>query len=178
MRKALLSCAAVSLLLPTSAWAEGGCPEKITADLVTALGEAAGALDDGQTVYQPAGLTMLGASVSYVVAMRQPGKDPIEELDYRLGKSMRKYSERYPLDLRKAFDQAYSGSKCGGDKVTSCSIAFQSNAAAGRLAGVQLGEGSFEVPAGASGAAIPLVKEDFASDDQGPMFLVCLYDTD
>jgi hypothetical protein len=178
MRKFALTCAILAAAVPAAAWADNGCPDKVTPDLITGFGDPVGWLQDGQTVHQPTGVTILGAPVSYVVVTREAGKDTIEEIDYRFGGVTRKYTERYPLDLRKAFDGAYAGARCAGDKVTSCAVAFQAtSSSSGRLAGVELGEGPADVPASAHGPAIAQVKADYASDDQGPVFLACLYDT-
>jgi hypothetical protein len=176
MRRYLLSLAALPLLLPATVWAADDCPNKATPEVLAGLGEPAGTLDASQTVYRPSGLTMLGLPVSYVVVSKVSGKDDVEEIDYRFDGVMRKYSERYPKAVLQAFDKAYSGASCSSGRVTSCSIAFDNKSPGpGQLSGVAIGEGSVSAPDKAEGEALAAVKADFASDDAGPVFLVCLY---
>lgn len=177
MRDFLLPIAALAATVPGAAWADDGCPQKAGPDLITALGAPAATLTATQAIYQPAGATMLGLPVSYVVVTKGSG-GAIEEIDYRFDGIMRKYSERVPQNVLRAFDKTYADAGCASGRVSSCSIAFQSNSPkAGDLAAAEITDPAIDVPAKAEGTALTLVKADYAREDQGPVFLVCLYDT-
>lgn len=175
MRDLLLSAAALAALAPTAAWADDACPATVTPEIVTALGEATGTIPGGQSIYQPASATMLGMPVSYVVVSKGPG-DAVQEIDYRFAGVTRKYGDRFPQPVLQAFDKAYSGATCSSGRVTSCGIGFDSKAA-GALSAAAINEAYIDLPAKAEGAALTMVKADFASQSHGPVFLVCQYNT-
>jgi hypothetical protein len=87
---------------------------------------------------------------------------------------MRKYGQRFPVNVLQAFDKTYSGASCASGKVTSCGTAFDGKAT-GDLAAAQINEAYVDVPAKAQGAGVAMVKADFSSQTQGPVFLVCQY---
>lgn len=179
MRSLLLSLTALAVAAPGAAWAADGCPDKITPAVVTALGDPAATLPGGQAIYQPAGATVLGMPVGYVVVTKASGKDVIEEIDYRFSGVMRKFTEHYPKPVLEAFDKTYSGASCASGRSTACAVAFQTDGKAstvGRLSAVEVGDPGLDVPANAQAAILSTVKADYASSDSGPVFLVCLYD--
>jgi hypothetical protein len=152
------------------------CPQKADAALATALGDPVGWLGAGQTVHAPAGLTMLGQPVAYVIAVRS-GADagaPLTELDYRLQGLNRPYGNRYTVDLRKGFDQGFKGSNCGGGNNTSCVVDYKASAD-GDLSGAELSEGNISMPKEAHGDGLGPVKADYNLDGSDPVFLVCHY---
>jgi len=174
MRDFLLPLAAVALVTPGAALADDSCPKSITPDLMTAMGEPGATLKGGQTIYQPASATMLGMPVSYVVVMKGPG-DVVEEIDYRFAGVMRKYSQHYPDNVLQAFDKAYSAD-CAGGKVSSCGVGFDAkNEKVGDLAAAQVSEAEIDLPSKIEGPALTMVKADYASQTQGPVFLTCQY---
>ena len=176
MRDFLLPVAAVALLMPGVALADDSCPKSLTPDVMTALGEPAATLKGGQVIYQPASATMLGMPVSYVVVTKGSG-DVVEEIDYRFAGVMRKYGQRYPDAVLQAFDKAFSAD-CANGKVTSCGVGFTAkDGKAGDLVAAQVTEAEIDLPAKVEGAALTQVKADYASQTQGPVFLVCLYNT-
>jgi hypothetical protein len=172
MRNLLLSVAALAAMTPNAAWADGGCPPKATPELLTALGEPAATIPGGQTIYQPSGVAMLGMPVSYVVVTKGSG-DAVQEVDYRFAGVTRKYGDRFPQPVLQAFDKSYS-TTCGAGKVTSCAAGFDAKAA-GDLAAAEINEAYIDLPAKPQGGALAMVKADFASQNQGPVFLVCQY---
>lgn len=176
MRNFLIASAALTALVSTSALAdEGACPQKVTPEVLAALGEPAGWLAAGKTVHTPAGLTIIGVPVAYVIASRAGGADdgPVIELDYRLQGASRPYGQRYPAELRKAFDKGYTGSDCG-TKNSSCSINFKGGSA-GSLSDAELSEGDLDIPKDAHGDALALLKADLNLDSADPVFLDCVY---
>jgi hypothetical protein len=176
MRYAIARLSAALVLLPSAAWAEG-CPFDIDATLTATLGEPAATLGAGNTVHTPAGLTMLDLPVSYVIAHRTGEGGAIAELHYRLQGAVRPFGERYPLELRRAFDTAAPGSECGGTKTVSCAVAMRTKGDAGHLSGMELGPGDPALPSDKSAPAYALLEADYSLADGDPVFLVCLYDT-
>lgn len=176
MRNLLIVTAAFAALAPAAAAAEDiACPTKITPELVTALGEPVAWLGTGQTVHAPAGLTMIGRPVNYAIAFHAgDGTGPISELDYRLQGVNRPYGDRYPVDLRKAFDNGFKGSSCGSAQNTSCVVDYKANAD-GDLSGAELSEGNISMPKEAHGDGLAPVKADYNLDGSDPVFLVCHY---
>ena len=168
----LLPLAAMAVTLPAAAQADDGCPSKATPELLTALGEPAVTLSGGQVIYQPANATILGKPVSYVVVTKGSGGG-VDEIDYRVAGLTRKYGQRFPVDVLQAFDKTYNGT-CATTKVTACGAAFDSKAA-GDLSAAQVNEAYIDLPSKGQGAALSMVKADFASPSQGPVFLVCQY---
>ena len=178
MRKLPIVIAALAAaMIPAPALADAiACPEKITPELTAALGEPVGWLASGQTVHAPAGLTMLGQPVAYVIAAHASADAaaPITELDYRLQGLTRPYGDRYAVDLRKGFDKGFSGSSCGSASNTSCVVDYKASAA-GDLSGAELSEGNITMPKEARGDGLGPVKADYDLDGADPIFLVCHY---
>jgi len=176
MRTLLIASAALAAIASSPASADDiPCPTKITPELVTALGEPVGWLGAGQTVHAPAGLTMIGQPVSYVLAVHA-GSDaaaPITQLDYRLQGLNRPYGQRYAVDLRKAFDKGFTGSSCASGNA-SCLVDYKTNAA-GDFSGAELSEGDITIPKEAHGDGLAPVKADYKLDGADPVFLVCHY---
>lgn len=176
MRKLLIFTAALAAIAPAAAAAADiACPTKIAPDLIAALGEPVAWLGTGQTVHSPAGLTMLGYPVAYVIAFHAgDGTGPIAELDYRLQGLTRPYGDRYGVDLRKAFDKGFDGSNCGSAQNTSCVVDYKANAD-GDLSGAELSEGNVAMPKEAHGDGLAPVKADYNLDGSDPVFLACHY---
>jgi len=177
VRNFVLVTAAVAALVSAPASAgEIACPTKVTPELVTSLGDPVAWLAAGQTVHAPAGLTMVGQPVSYVLAVHASGAAdaPITELGYRLQGVRRPYGARYPVDIRKAFDKGFEGSACGTANNTSCVVDYKANAA-GELSGAELSEGDITMPKDAHGDGLAPVKADYNLDGADPVFLVCHY---
>jgi hypothetical protein len=172
MRGLLVPFAVLAFALPGVASADGGCPAKATPDVLTAFGEPAATLKGGQVIYQPAGVTMLGMPVSYVVVTKGAG-DAVQEIDYRFAGLTRKYGQHFPQPVLQAFDKAYDGATCADGKVTSCGIGLDGKAT-GDLTAAQINEAYIDLPAKADGA-LAMVKADFSSQTEGPVFLTCQY---
>jgi len=176
MRNLLIATAALTAVFATAAPAdEGGCPQKLTPELAAALGTPAAWLAPGQTVHNPAGLTVIGQPVAYVIARHAGGTDDgaITELDYRLQGATKPFGQRYPTDLRKAFDKGYSGSDCASQN-SSCSIGLKGGGA-GTLSDAELSEGDLTLAKDAHGDALALVKADRDLSSADPVFLDCIY---
>ena len=176
MRTLLIVTAAFAAMASAPASADDiPCPPKVTPELVTSLGDPVGWLAGGHTVHAPAGLTMLGQPVSYVLAVRATGTAdaPITELDYRLQGVTRSYGERYAVPLRKAFDKGFNGSDCANGN-SSCVVDYKANAA-GDFSGAELSEGDISMPKDAHGDGLGPVKADFKLESADPVFLVCHY---
>jgi hypothetical protein len=176
VRNLLIASAALTAIVSTPAAADdSACPQKLTPELVAALGAPAAWLAPGQTVHRPAGLTVMGQPVAYVVARHAGGTDDgaITELDYRLQGATKPFGQRYPTELRKAFDKGYSGSDCGSQN-SSCSIAIKGSGA-GALSDAELSEGDLTLAKDAHGDALALVKADRDLSSADPVFLDCIY---
>ena len=170
MRNLLIITAALAAIASAPAAADDiACPHKITPELATSLGDPVGWLAAGHTVHAPAGLTMIGHPVAYVLVVRASADpaSPIVELDYRLQGLTRPYGNRFAVDLRKAFDKGFNGS--GSDCATG-----KANAA-GDFSGSELSEGDIKIPKEAHGDGLGPVKADFNLDGADPVFLVCHY---
>ncbi len=178
MRNLLIAAAALAAIAPAAAAAADiACPTKVAPDLIAALGEPVAWLATGQTVHTPAGLTMLGHPVAYVITFHAgDGTGPITELDYRLQGLNRPYGDRYSVDLRKAFDKGFEGSNCGSAQNASCVVDYQANAD-GDLSGAELSEGNISMPKEAHGDGLVPVKADYNLDGSDPIFLACHYKT-
>jgi len=174
MRGLLIPFAALAVTVPGVAWADGGCPVKAAPEVLTALGTPAATLKSGQVIYQPTGVTMLGMPVSYVVVTKGAG-DAVQEIDYRFAGLTRKYGQRFPLPVLQAFDKTFSGATCSEGRATACSINIGGKAA-GELSDAQINEAYIDLPAKVDGA-LAMVKADFSSQSQGPVFLACEYNT-
>jgi hypothetical protein len=174
MRYSFALFAAAATIAPSAGFANE-CPTEVTAEIEATLGETVAWLEPGQTVHTPAGLTILGKSVSYVIARRPAEGSPIQQLDYRFGDLVRPYDQDYPLDLRQAFDQAFSASACGRSGNAVCAVAYSNKEGAGRLSGGKLSVGDLWIPDEARGPALPLVQADTDLENGDPVFLVCLY---
>jgi hypothetical protein len=177
VRNFILVTAALAALASAPASAEDiACPQKADAALTTALADPVGWLGAGQTVHAPAGLTMLGQPVAYVIVVHASGDAgaPITELGYRLQGINRPYGNRYTVDLRKAFDQGFKGSNCGGSGNASCVVDYKASAD-GDLSGSELSEGNISMPKEAHGDGLGPVKADYNLDGADPVFLVCHY---
>jgi hypothetical protein len=176
MRVLLIVSAAVAAITSAPAAADDiACPPKLSPELTTSLGDPVAWLAPGQTVHAPAGLTMLGQPVQYVIAVRASA-DPaatISELDYRLQGMRRPYGSRYDADLRKAFDKGFAGAACGSAQ-GSCVIDYKA-AADGEFSGAELSEGDIAMPKDAHGDGLAPVKADYNLDGADPVFLVCHY---
>lgn len=172
MRGLLIPFAALAVALPGAAWADGGCPAKASVDVLTAFGTPAATLKGGQVIYQPTGVVMLGMPVSYVVVTKGTG-DAVQEIDYRFAGLTRKYGQHFPMPVLQAFDKAYDGATCSEGRATSCSFGLDAKMA-GDLNGAQINEAYIDLPAKADGA-LAMVKADFSSQTQGPVFLTCEY---
>ncbi|MBO0749921.1 MAG: hypothetical protein J2O44_05785 [Porphyrobacter sp.] len=176
MRDLLIVSAALAAIVSSPASADDiACPMKITPELVTSLGAPVGWLGAGQTVHAPAGLTMVGQPVSYVLAVHASAdaSAPVTELDYRLQGLTRPYGNRYTVDLRKAFDKGFNGSDCATGN-NSCVVDYKPNAA-GDFSGAELSEGNITMPKEAHGDGLGPVKADYKLDGSDPVFLVCHY---
>ncbi|HSQ96255.1 MAG TPA: hypothetical protein VLM18_09220, partial [Croceibacterium sp.] len=162
MRNLLINTAALAAIASAPAAADDiACPRKITPELATSLGDPVGWLGVGQTVHAPAGLTMLGQPVSYVLAIRA-GADaaaPITELDFRLQGMTKPYGSRFEINLRKAFEKSFSGSDCASPQ-GSCVVDFKASGA-GDFAGAELSEGNISMPKEAHGDGLGPVKADY-----------------
>jgi len=97
----------------------------------------------------------------------------ITELDYRIQGATKPFGQRYPTELRKAFDKGYSGSNCGSQN-SSCSIAINGGGA-GSLSDAELSEGDLALAKDAHGDALALVKADRDLSSADPVFLDCIY---
>jgi hypothetical protein len=177
MRVLLIATAAAAAIVSSPAAADGkiDCPVKLTPELITSLGDPVAWLAPGQTVHAPAGVTIVGQPVSYIIAYRTSADPaaPISELDYRLQGLTRPYGNRYAADLRKAFDKSFSGSDCGSAQ-GSCVVDFKSTAD-GDVSGAELSEGNIAIPKDAHGDGLAPVKADYNLDGADPVFLVCHY---
>jgi hypothetical protein len=176
MRKLLIVPAALAAFASTAASADDvACPLKLTPELTTSLGDPVGWLNPGQTVHTPAGLTMLGRPVAYVLAIRTSGDAaaPVSELDYRLQGVTRPYGSRYTVDLRKAFDSGFKGSACASG-TASCVVDYKASGP-GDFSGAELSEGSIAMPKTAHGDGLAAVKADYGLDGADPVFLICHY---
>jgi hypothetical protein len=158
--------------VPVSA-SDLACPQKVTPELATSLGDPVGWLAAGQTVHAPANLTMLGHPVAYVIALHASADAaaPIIELDYRLQGLTRPYGSRYSTEIRKAFDKGFNGSDCGSGNA-SCVVDYKANGA-GDFSGAELSEGDIKIPKEAHGDGLGPVKADYNLDNADPIFLVC-----
>jgi hypothetical protein len=174
MRYSFALLAAAALIAPSAGHANE-CPPGVTGEFETSLGETVAWLEAGQTVHTPAGLTVLGKPVSYVIARRPAEGRPIQQLDYRFGDLVRPYDQDYPLDLRQAFDKAFSASVCGKSRDPVCAITYSNKEGGGRLSGGKLSVGDLWIPDEARGPALPLVQADYDLENGDPVFLVCLY---
>ncbi len=177
MRDLLLAFAVLAVASPTAAAAAGACPEKATADVVTALGEPAATLSDSQAIYQPAGAAVLGMPVGYVLVVKGAA-GAIQEIDYRLQGVTRSYSQPYPKAVLQAFDKAYPGVGCSTGRVTACAQVYDTRKApAGALEDARISDpGLDDVQAKAGAPVLQTIKADYANPDSGPVFLMCLYD--
>ena len=173
MRVLLVPFAALVMTVPTVAWADGGCPDKATPEVLTALGEPMATLAGDQAIYQPASATIMGMPVSYVLVTKS-SEGSVQEIDYRFAGVTRKYGQRFPANVLQAFDKTYAGASCSSGNVTSCGTGFDSKAA-GDLSAAEINEAYVDLPAKAQGAGVAMVKADFSSQSQGPVFLVCQY---
>lgn len=174
MRCSFALLAAAALVAPSAGYANE-CPPEVTGEFEASLGETVAWLEPGQTVHTPAGLTILGKPVSYVIARRSAEGGSIEELHYRFSDVVRPYDQAYAADLREAFDEAFSTSGCGGSRDPVCAVAYQNQSGAGRLSGGKLSVGDLWIPDEARGPALSLVQADYDLDGADPVFLVCLY---
>jgi len=176
MRSFPSSFAALALAVPTAVQAASGdCPPSITPELESSFGEPVAWLEPGQTVHQPAELTVVGQPVSYVLVIRASGEGgPITELDYRLRGNTKPFGERYSVDLRQAFDKSFSASECGSARNVPCAVVFKSSAA-DQFNGAELSEGDLSIPKEAHGDGLPLVEADYDLADADPVFLACHY---
>jgi hypothetical protein len=177
VRNFVLVTAAFAAIASAPASAEDiACPQSVTPELLTALGDPVGWLGAGQTIHAPAALTMVGQPVSYVIVVRASGDAaaPVAELDYRLRGLNRPYGDRYAIDLRKAFDKGFAGSSCGGGGNMSCVVDYSAKTA-GVLSGAELSEGNISMPKEAHGDGLGPVKADYNLDGADPVFLVCHY---
>ena len=175
MRNLLIVTTALAAIVSAPAAADDiACPMKVTPELVTSLGDPVGWLEPGQTVHAPAGLTMIGQPVAYVIAIRSSGDAaaPISELDYRL-QGNRPYGQRYTVELRKAFDKGFNGSDCASGNA-SCVVDFKAGAA-GEFSGAEWSEGNIAIPKEAHGDGLAPVKADYNLDGADPVFLICHY---
>jgi hypothetical protein len=178
MRKLLIIPAALAALASSVASADDiACPAKLSPELMTSLGDPVGWLNAGQTVHAPAGLTMIGQPVAYVLAIRASGDAgaQITELDYRLQGMSRPYGSRYSVDLRKAFDTGFKGSTCASGNA-SCVVDYKTSTV-GDFSGAELSEGSISIPKDAHGDGLGPVKADYNLDGADPVFLICHYQT-
>ncbi|MGZ3196059.1 MAG: hypothetical protein ACXWI1_02995 [Croceibacterium sp.] len=178
MRNLLIITAALAAIASAPAAADDiACPRKITPELATSLGDPVGWLAAGHTVHAPAGLTMIGQPVAYVLVVRASADpaSPIVELDYRLQGLTRPYGSRFAVDLRKAFDKGFSGSGSNcGTGTGSCVVDYKASAD-GDFSGSELSEGDIKMPKEAHGDGLGPVKADFNLDGADPVFLVCHY---
>jgi hypothetical protein len=177
VRNFVLITTALAALASAPASAEDiACPQNVTPELLTALGDPVAWLGAGQTVHAPAALTMVGQPVGYVIVVRASGDAaaPVSELDYRLQGLNRPYGNRYTVDLRKAFDKGFTGSSCGGSGNMSCVVDYSAKTA-GELSGAELSEGNISLPKEAHGDGLGPVKADYNLDGADPVFLVCHY---
>ena len=160
----------------TPAGVLGQCPDSVSGEFETTLGETVAWLEPGQTVHAPADLTMFGTPVSYVLVKRESDGGPIVELDYRFKDVVRAAGEEYPIELRRAFDEAFTSNSCGAGSNPVCTVAFNSrDGGQGRITGGKLSMGDLWIPDDARGPALPLVQQDFDAENGDPVFLVCLY---
>lgn len=176
MRTLLIATAAAVALASSPAAAEDTpCPAKITPELTTSLGAPVGWLAAGQTVHAPAGLTMLGKPVNYVIAVHASADAaaPITELDYRLQGMTTPFGSLFATDLRQAFSKGFPASSCGSPHGT-CVIDYTPGAA-GDFSGAELSAGNITMPKDAHGDGLAPVKADYKLDSSDPVFLVCHY---
>ena len=178
MRKLLIVTTALTAMVAAPAAADDlACPQKLTPELISSLGDPVGWLAAGHTVHAPADLTMVGQPVSYVLVVRASGAAdaPISELDYRLQGLTRPYGERYSVAVRKEFDKGFKGSDCASGN-SSCVVDYKASAT-GDFSGAELSEGEISIPKDAHGDGLGPVKADFNLDSADPVFLVCHYQT-
>jgi len=172
----LVTAALAAIASAPAAAGDIACPTKVSPELVTSLGDPVGWLGAGQTVHAPAGLTIAGQPVAYVLAIHTSGEPaaPMSELDYRLQGLKRPYGDRYSVELRKAFDKGFDGSNCGTAQNMSCVVDYKASAD-GDLSGAELSEGNVTMPKEAHGDGLGPVKADYNLDGSDPVFLVCHY---
>lgn len=174
MRSSTILLTTTLALAPAAAL--GQCPDRVSGEFETTLGETVAWLEPGQTVHTPADLTMFGAPVSYVLVKRASEGGPIIEVDYRFKDVVRGAGEEYPIELRRGFDKAFTSDSCGARSNPVCTVAFNSkDASEGRITGGKLSMGDLWIPDDARGPALPLVQEDFDAENGDPVFLICLY---
>ncbi|MGX7896245.1 hypothetical protein [Tsuneonella sp. HG222] len=174
MRNILVPVACAALLAPAAAIAADPCP-RAPADAVAGYGEPAGTPEAGRTAYMPAGLTMLGKDVPYVLVMRQGGDGPVEEIAYRLGGVNRKTGSPPEGAIAKLFDESFDGGSCSKTKNSSCGVAYDPPQADG-FSGAELNSGSLWIEGKPTGNAIGLIRADADMTEGGPLFLVCVYE--
>jgi hypothetical protein len=174
VRNLLFVTAALTAIVAAPAAADDlACPAKLSPELMASLGDPVGWLAAGHTVHAPAGLTMVGQPVSYVLVVRASAAAdaPVSELDYRLQGLNRPYGERYSVALRKEFDKGFKGSDCASGN-SSCVVDYKASAT-GDFSGAELSEGEISIPKDAHGDGLGPLKADFKLDNADPVFLVC-----
>jgi hypothetical protein len=174
MRDLLLPVVAFAALAPGIAHAADGCPEKASADVVTAFGQPVATLGTDQSIYQPTGVTVLGMPVSYVVVTKTSA-GAVGEIDYRFEGVIRKYSERYPSSVLQAFDKSYDAG-CASGRVTSCSIVYDTKGASpDQLISARITDPGLDVPKNSDAALLQTIKAEYSKPDSGPVVLACMY---
>lgn len=178
MRRLLAIPVALAAIASSAASADGlACPSKLTPELISSFGDPVAWLAPGQVVHAPAGLTMVGQPVAYIIAVHTGGDAaaPVSELDYRLQGLTRPYGARYGVDVRKAFDKGFTGADCGSVQ-GSCVIDYKASAD-GDFDGAELSEGNITIPKDAHGSGLAQVKADYNLDGADPVFLICHFQT-
>lgn len=149
------------------------CMDEVSSELVTFLGEPVAWPEEGHTVHRPAGLTVLGHPVSYVLVKRGGPGGRIDELGYRLEGMQRKVGQAHDAKLLRAFDDKFDGAECARSTESSCGVIYEGKNRS--FTGAEIGSGEIDVARNARGPSLSLVKADYDLLDSDPVFLVCFY---
>lgn len=149
------------------------CTDDATPELEQSFGETQAWPDDGQAMYTPAGLSVLGHQVSYVLVKHGGSGGRIEEIGYRLQGMQRKVGQPHDAALLKAFDDEFKGADCAKSTQSSCGVVYRPEGKA--FTGAEIGSGEIDVGSDARGPSLALIEADYDLLDADPVFLVCFY---
>lgn len=167
------TCLAAAVALAPCAVQANVCGTEVTSELEASLGEPVAWPDEGQTVHTPAGLTVLGHPVSYVLVKRGGAGGRIDEIGYRLQGLERKVGQPHDQRLLRDFDAEFDSADCADSKESSCGVVYRPNG--GTFTGAEIGSGEVYVARDARGPSLALIRTDYDLPDSDPVFLVCFY---
>jgi hypothetical protein len=149
------------------------CMDEVTPELEAFFGEAVAWPDEGQAVFTPAGLTILGHPVSYVLVKHGGPDGVIDEIGYRLEGMQRKVGQPHEAKLLKDFDAEFHAADCSDSKQSVCGVIYDGKDTV--FTGAEVGSGEIYVGRDARGPSLALVEADYDMADADPVFLVCFY---